>query len=359
MPNRRTFLAAALLVPASAHAQPARTPAPAPAAQREALRRAVATHILPRHAAFAEATRGFAAAAATAAHGPAQMDAARTTWIAAALAFQGIRHLRFGPMEERDRGFRIAFFPDVRNSIGREMAELLRAADPALVSPEAFARGRVAAQGLPAAERLLFGDEAARLAEQRFRGTLLGAIGANLAVIARDLETAWTRPDAPYGTGMEGTPDGPYRSPQDGLLMLFKSLSGGLEFLAERQVARTLGPSLREAFPRRAEAWRSGQSLALVRASLAAQQELWAAAFAPMLAAANPTVARQVAEGFARSAAAAGRIVPSLESAVVQAGGRAAVEELLRALGTLRRLLGERGAPALGLPMGFNSMDGD
>lgn len=353
MPGRRSLLAAVLLMPAAARAQPA------PAAQREAIRRAVAAHILPRHAAFAEATRRFAVAATAAASGPAQAEAARAAWIAAALAFQGIRHLRFGPMEDLDRGFRIAFFPDPRNSVGREMAELLRSADPALVTPEAFARGRVAAQGLPAAERLLFGEDAPRLTEQPFRGTLLAAIGANLAAIAQELESAWTRPDAPYGTGMEGTPDGPYRTPQDGLLVLFKCLAGGLEFLAERQVARALGPSARQAFPRRAEAWRSGQSLALARASLAAQRELWEAAFAPLLAAANPTLARQVAEGFASAATAAGRIAPSLEAAVTEPGGRAAVEALLRAFGPLRRLLGERAAPALGLPMGFNSMDGD
>ncbi|MBR0649276.1 imelysin family protein [Roseomonas terrae] len=356
MPTRRLVLAALILTPvAAARGQEVE------AVQRAAIRRAVAQHIIPGYTAFAEAARAFATASEAARADPAQAEAARRAWVATDLAFQRIRHLRFGPLDDFDRGFRISFFPDTRNSIGREMGELLRAADPAQVTPDAFRRGRVAAQGLPASERLLFGDEAPRLAaaDQPFRRVLLAAIGTNLATMGDDMLQAWTRSERPYGTLLEGTPDGGYASTLDGVVTLFKNVVGGLEFLAEREVARVLGPSLREAFPRRAEAWRSGESLALVRASLAAQQQFWTVTFAPMTEAADPALAREVADLYAEAVAAAGRIAPSLEVAVTTPDGRAAVEDLLRPLGTLRRLLAERVAPAIGLPLGFNSMDGD
>ena len=84
---RRTLLLGAMVAAPAARAQPA------DAAMRAAIRRAVAGHVLERHAAFAQAAAGFGRAtqAITAS------DAARAAWIAAALAFQGIRHLRFGP----------------------------------------------------------------------------------------------------------------------------------------------------------------------------------------------------------------------------------------------------------------------
>ena len=355
MPTRRLVLAALLAAPAAARAQGVE------AVQRAAIRRAVTRHIIPGFTAFAEAAQGFAAATEAVRAAPTLAEPARRSWVATSLAFQRIRHLRFGPLDEFDRGFRIDFFPDTRNSIGREMSELLRAADPAQVTPEAFRRGRVAAQGLPASERLLFGDEAPKLAaaDQPVRRTLLAAIGANLGGIGAEMLQEWTRSERPYGLLLEGTPDGGYASTQDGMVTLFKNVVGGLEFLAERQVARVLGPSLREAFPRRAEAWRSGESLALLRASLAAQQDFWTVTFAPVLVAADAALARQVADLYAQSVGAAARIAPSLEVAVTRPDGRVAVEALLRPLGTLRRLLAERVAAAIGLPLGFNSMDGD
>jgi len=343
MPTRRTLGLALLAIPAAAQAQGA------PEAQRAAIRRVTAEHIIPGFTAFAEAAQAFAAASAS----PIPPEASRTAWVATALAFQRIRHLRFGPLDEFDRGVRISFFPDTRNAIGREMADVLRAANPAQMTPEAFQRGRVAAQGLPAAERLLFGDDAPRLADQAPRRMLLGAIGVNLATIGAAMRQEWQS----YGTVLEGAPNGVYRIPEDGMIMLFKNLVGGLEFLAERQVARPLGPSAREAFPRRAEAWRSGQSLALIRASLAALANFWATGFAPLLGGRHADLARDIAEGFAQAQAAAARITPSLEVAVVQ--DRAPVEELLRILGPLRRLIGEKASSALDLPVGFNSMDGD
>lgn len=351
MATRRVLLAAVLSLPAAATAQGLE------AAQRVAIRRTVAAHILPRHHAFAEAAGRFGEAAAT----PDAAEAARAAWIQASLAFQGVRHLRFGPMETADRGFRLAFFPDPRNAIAREMAELLRGTDPAAPGPEAFARGRVAAQGLPAAERLLFGEDAPKLLlpEGAARRRLLAAIGRNVATIAGELLQDWAVADPPFGRLLEGMPGGAFRDPQDGLVVLLKSLNGGLEFIAERQVARPLGASARAAAPSRAEAWRSGQSLALAQAGLAALAELWRIGFAPLPPPAKASLAAEAEGAFAAAEAAAARIAPSLERAVTQPQGRAAIEALLREIGTTRRLLAEQAAPALELPIGFNSMDGD
>jgi hypothetical protein len=360
MQRRRLILALATL-PAAALAQ--QPDAGREAARQAAVRGTVAAHILPAHAAFAAAARNFAQATQALQEMPdaARAEAARRAWIDAALAWQRIRHLRFGPMEAFDHGFRLSIFPDLRNVTGRELAELLRLADPATLTDAAFRRGRVAAQGFPAAERLLFGEEAARLLlpEQGFRRLLLAAIGRNIASIAAEMQGEWVQGDPPYARTLEGAPGGIYRDAGEGLLVLFKSLHGGLEFLGDRQLARTLGASVQAARPRSAEAWRSGRSLALAQASLAALAELQATAVEPLLRAADPALAHEARDGMAEALRRAGAVTPSLEAAVTTPQGRAAVEELLRAIGTQRRRLTERVAPAIGLPVGFNAMDGD
>ncbi|HEY4250623.1 MAG TPA: imelysin family protein [Roseomonas sp.] len=347
MPSRRLILAALpLLLARPVRAQTASRMA------RQRVVEAAKTALLAPHRAFAEAAERFmqATAALRDAPSPAAAAAARGAWVAANLAFQGVRHLRFGPMDAFDRGFRLSFFPDQRNATGRDLTALLRDASQDALEAIAAGRGRVPVQGLPAAERLLVAEGEAPLLQpgETYRRALLAAIARNIATIAGDLATGWT--GDPFGAGGD---------PEDALLLLFKSLHGGLDFVGDRLLARTLGPSLREARPRLSEAWRSGQSLALARGSIEALAMLHRTAFAGLLAASDAALARAVDQGFAELQAAAQRIAPSLEAAVATADGRSAVEDTIRALGALRRLLAERGAPALGLPVGFNSMDGD
>ncbi len=358
MIRRRHLMLAGLALPVTAAAQDR------DAARLDAVRRAVAGHIVPGHAAFAAAAAAFASATAAVADTPdaARAEVARSRWISTTVAFQRIRHLRFGPMDAFDRDFRIALFPDPRNTIARDLAETLRNADPSSITQAAFQIGRIPVQGLPAAERLLFGDQADLLlvSGETFRRTLLAAIGRNLSTIATELLQDWTEGDQPHARAMEGMSDKRfYRDPGEGMLALFKSLHGGIDFLADRQIARPLGPSLREARPRSAEAWRSVQSLALARAALVGVTELHRTGFDPILRAANPRLAATVLDGFATADLAAGKIAPGLEAAVADPAGRQSVEALLRALGDQRRLLTERVAPALGIPAGFNAMDGD
>lgn len=354
---RRILLAAGLATVASARAQERDE------THRAAVRRAAEAVILPDHTRFAETAARFAAATQALADAPdaARAEAARAAWRDAAIAFQRVRHFRFGPLDAFDRGFRLALFPDPRNVVGRELAAMLREADLAAIAPDAFATGRVGGQGLPAAERLLFGEAAPRLLvpEEAFRRRLLATIGRNVASLASDLARDWSAGERAYARALEGAPGTPYRTPTEGLRTLFTSLHGGLEFVAERQVARPLGASIRGAVPRRAEAWRSSTSLALVRESLDALAALYRAAFAPLLHAADPALADEAERNWAAVARAAAAIAPDLETAVADPRGRAAIEDLLRAIGDLRRLLGERVGPVIGLPVGFNAMDGD
>ena len=119
--------------------------------------------VLPRMDRFAEATAVLvpAADAYCAAPSTARLDALKRGYNDAADAWQGVQHFRFGPMELLLRTQRVAFWPDPRNAVGRQLAEVIAARDAAALTPQAFAQGRVTIQGLPAMERLLYDAGAA------------------------------------------------------------------------------------------------------------------------------------------------------------------------------------------------------
>ena len=110
--------------------------APAQAATEDdyrALNRSIVeNHILPRLAAFAEATAALQAAAdrACTARTSTDLAALRETFIAAMDAWESVQHVRFGPIEYFSRRSRVFFWPDPRNSVGRQLGALLGNGSP-------------------------------------------------------------------------------------------------------------------------------------------------------------------------------------------------------------------------------------
>ena len=86
---------------------------------------------------------------------------------------------------------------------------------------------------------------------------------------------------------------------------------------------------------------------------------MWRVGFAPLTTTAGASLAGEIDAAFAKAAAAATQVTPSLEAAVTEADGRPKVEALVQALNDTRHMLADRVAPAIGVPVGFNSTDGD
>lgn len=309
---------------------------------------AIQRHVLPRYRAFEQATVALRKEAEIfcAAPDTALLQRLQGGYLAAAAAWQDIQHVRFGPVDLFFRSQRIAFWPDQRNTIGKQMAELLSREDNAALVPERLGKGSVAIQGLPALERLLFGDDAAKLlrgdAEAAFRCRYGVAITANLNTIARETAEEWNSVAA---------------NGRDMSLNLFKSLYTAVELIAGHKLARPLGASAAQARPRSSESWRSETSLVNIRRNLAAALDLYRVAFSPVVADRNLDAA--ILRGFERSLAAATKIRPSLETAVQKPDLRPAVETLAAEALALKALLVQQLPQALDLPLGFNALDGD
>lgn len=325
---------------------------PAAAADYAALNAAaVERHIQPAYARLAAAAAALDAAAQASC---ADLPRLQAAWREAMAAWQGAQHLRFGPAELYQRNARFAFWPDARNVVGRQLADLFAKRDPEAIAPRSFAIGSVAVQGLSALEHALFDpNAAAKLPQEAYRCDWLKAAAANVAGMAREIDAEWRD----YGPRFASSaPGGAYKDAREATQDLFKSLHAAVELVADHKLALPLGPSADKARPRRAESWRSETSLANVKENLAAAASLYDALAAGV---GDAALDAELRRRFAAARAAADAIPVSLEAAVASPAERAKVERLRREAAELKDALANRLSAALDLPLGFNALDGD
>jgi predicted lipoprotein len=154
-----------------------------------------------------------------------------------------------------------------------------------------------------------------------------------------------------------------YFTAEDASGDLLKTLHTALQSVIALKLEAPLGASLEEAKPKRAESWRSELSLADIRANLETAEALYAGAggFGDALAAlgGEDQLDWAIRRGLARAFAQLDAIELPFHAAVEDPAARAQIEALLAELRTLRLLVAQELAPALGLLVGFNAMDGD
>lgn len=300
--------------------------------------------------------------------GPESLERAQRQFAAVAAAWARIQFISFGPVFEHQRAFRIEYWPDKRNVVGRQLAEVLAKRDAAALAPERFATTTVGVQGLPALERLLFADDA--IAKLRgpgaaFRCELLATIGGNLSTIAHDVVAGWTEGARSFLARVElpAEEDEAVPSGRDAAGRLLNDLLTATIAMRDMKLLVPLGGALDKAKPQLAEYWRSGNSIA----ALAANLEGWRALFdgdegLGALLAAQPdgtAVAEEVAAVVDRASDALAQIGLPLDEAVADPEQRKRVQHFADVLAKLRDLLAGPVATRLNLPIGFNALDGD
>ena len=293
---------------------------------------------------------------------------AQQQFAATATAWARIQYISFGPIFEHQRAFRIEYWPDKRNVVGRQLAEVLKKQDHAALEPERFATTTVGVQGLPALERMLFGDDAlVALAsgDGDFRCRLFAAISNNLETIARDVVSGWTEGDAAFLGRIEhpSADDEELPSGRDAAGRLLNDLLTATIAMRDMKLLAPLGTSLTKAKGQNAEYWRSGQSVAVLAANL----EGWRAQFFAdqglgALLAAQPDgkpTADELTAAVDQAASALQQVTMPLDKAVADPAQRKLVEAFAAQLIKMRDLLAGPVTTKLNIPVGFNALDGD
>jgi len=328
----RAMLAALLLMSAPALAE-----APDVAA-------IVDQHVLPGYETLASQSAALAEVAATQCTPSA--PALETAYHAAFDAWVRVSHLRFGPSEQNERAFSLAFWPDPRSSTPKALRKLLAEADATLLDPDAFATVSIAARGFYALEYLLFDPSFGPEHGAAYHCALVQAVTRDISKNADGILEAWT---GGYAVLMRTPGNETYRSTEEAAKQLFTALSTGLEFTAATRLGRPMG-TFDKPRPKRAEARRSGRTLRHVILSLEATRDL-----AVRLAGQDAGVVH----GFKIALERAEQIDDPVLALVATPQGRLRVEVLQQKIDIIRQHLAEEVGPSLGIAAGFNSLDGD
>ncbi|PZX16215.1 hypothetical protein LX81_02066 [Palleronia aestuarii] len=307
---------------------------------------AIETYILPGYARLSEATETLANDAAT----DCTAEGLRPAYRDAFDAWARIGHLRIGPVEEQGRVLAIEFWPDVRGMADRTIAGLIADADPAVESEAGFAEVSVAGRGLMALDRLLNDEAYEGYGKESYTCDYVVAVARDLARMAFEIEAEWRDGYAETLASAGDAGNTTYLSEREVRQALFTALSSGLEFDAAQRLGRPLGTFERPR-PERAEARRSGLSLALLVASLEGLRD-----FATALALDTPTETRAA---FDRAIAAARDLDDPVFALVDDPQGRFEVEIVQQRIEAARQVAASEIGTALGVSAGFNAGDGD
>ena len=324
----------------------------------------VETHALPRYERLATATDAFAAAVEAFCTGESDADheRLRAGFHDAMDAWMGVQHLRFGPVDSRMRGFRFYFWPQARGKVADAVAELVAAGE----DDERLARidrTNVAVQGLLAVEVLLYDD--------RYLGAdpkgcgLFTAVTANMRAMAAGILADWREGEAPFARLLTTPgPDNPhFEDHSAGALAFFQSLYDSLQLLYDVNLKPVISQSTQDVRPVLAESRLSGRSQRNIAVTIEALQALYigegAAGLGDLAAIADPKLDRLMRKAFRLTLATSQSIDGPVEDAAADPARRPPVKKLATQVQALKQIVRDRLAPALGLAVGFNALDGD
>ncbi len=268
-----------------------------------------------------------------------------------------------GPLADDNRAERFLFWPDRKGIALKQVQGLLSAEDPTATNPATLKSKSVAVQGLGALEFALFGtgSETLAMGEGAYRCAYVVAAATGLATIARELDTAWRDEggisDALTFPGPERTD---YRSSTEVLEALVGLLAHGTERVRDQRLLSFIGRDGATPKPKSALFWRSNLTIAALRADFAGLRALFECAelgaYVPDEAA---HVAQDVRAAFDAVDAAAAAVTLPVEEALADPAQKAALDRLVAESKVLQDLLSEELPAALGLSVGFSSLDGD
>ncbi|OEF29191.1 imelysin family protein [Vibrio rumoiensis] len=267
-------------------------------------------------------------------------------WLDSMHAWMSLQGQAKGPQEAVSLGWNIQFWPDKKNITGRKMEQLLQ--DNTLWNASSIAEQSVTVQGLSGLEWLLFDTNSEFSKGNKSACTLVNAVSDNLKNNAETIEQQWkVNPWASYDQDQ-------WQAEYLGLLM------NQLDFVLQK-MSRPLA-KIGHPRPYFSEAWRSKQSLALIKSNVAALRELYLAngkgLDALLRLKGNVDLADRLAAQFDQTLSTWPKESSLFDMLQTKDGYREALAQYNK-LERIKYLLHDEAAVELGVVVGFNSTDGD
>lgn len=283
------------------------------------------------------------------------------------ISWSGAEIFRFGPAREDNRFERLFFWPDRRSRGIKQVREILASENAAALDVTTLKRKSVAVQGILSLEYLLFGQGFESLAngtKDTFRCRYALAVSTAIHETARAILKDWKSENGFSRAMQNAGPDNPvFKTDQE---VIRDILQHSVELL-QSMIALKLAPSLQDdhssAKPKRIPFWRSNLFLSMMDANLGSLHKLQQQGQLYRLL---PLEDRGTAAGLLfeisqiRSVVTHYRTGGMLWKDILQTkDGYAKFKYLLNPIKGAQGILAELYPQALGITMGFNSLDGD
>jgi predicted lipoprotein len=273
--------------------------------------------------------------------------------------------LRFGALAEETRLERLAFVPDRRGVVRRQVTRLLADPDPSATDAATLRDKSVALQGLSALEWIAYAADGSvglgdRDVGRAFRCAYAGAIAERTARLAGEIVEAYRAPSGQTALLLAPGPDNALAQDAHAAAgFAFHQIVTSLSLVSDQVLAPVLEEGPPAARAARAPFARSYHALLHLRAALGGiETALRTAGFAKMDADAawiGDTMAFET-----KNAVAALEALPSgLAPALADPEQRAKLAYVALVLDGLERTVGGELAGHLGFQGGFNALDGD
>lgn len=271
---------------------------------------------------------------------------ASQAWKEAFLAWQRVRYVDFGPIEQNSMAWQFQFWPDSKDLIRQKNKRWIADSQP--ITAARLATDSVAVKGLPAMEYLLFERASTAQPLQEKGCELLIAVGEHNQANAGKLLESW------QAFGPHYLKDAQYDS------TTIVAAMHALEIMKDARLGGPMGAKgAGKRSPWLADAWRSGQSLRAIEASLRGLEDTFMPGLALHLQAENrsaliESLQRQLGRTLERLADMPDDMTPLLNSDVGYRSLQLLQIDVERLATQLSGIAAE-----LGIVRGFNSSDGD
>lgn len=271
-------------------------------------------------------------------------------WQEAFMDWQAVRFVDFGPIEINSRAWQLQFWPDPKNLVGTKARQLLSSGTP--IDQQRLTDFGVAAEGFPMLEYLLF-DNALNQTDQALPGDhscdLLVATANTVEENAMQLDSEWT------------TLREHYLATEAYTATTVRAAMTALDILVSKRLGEPMGlGSSQRRLVYAGDAWRSGQSLAAIEATLTGIQTYFLPGLILQLQQAGlPELATDLSDQLQSTLERFDALPSDLESVLEDDQAYAKLQGLYVNAGQLEQLLSRQAAGALAIRQGFNSSDGD
>lgn len=288
-------------------------------------------------------------------------------WLAAMNDWQAVHVINFGPVTIDNQHWKIQFWPDNHNLVGKKARQLLASDDS--IDLARIEKASVVIQGLSGLEYLLFDQESQldQFINEPRRCDMLVAVAAHTEQVAKKLHDAWRPAGGNYLQvfTQPGEANPEFKDSNAALAAVIEAMIASADTIKWKKIAAPLG--LRELpsetprpRPFLSEAWRSQTSLTLMSANIDALETLFNDQKAYLASQQDgQNIAEQISTQFTEMKAQLAAVKPPLIEAVKQPDGQQSLKALNQATGQLLGLLKNPLPKALNITLGFNSNDGD